>query len=74
MRRGKSFPISVKLNDVSLLGHVKPDTKQQQDYFISAQQSPDNYKRYHFCSFVSLGLFWNLLTGEISLALTSMRP
>lgn len=70
----RSFPILLKLNDVSLLEHVKPDTKQQQDYFISARQSPDNYKRYHFCGFVSLGLFWNLLAGEISLALTSMRP
>lgn len=70
----ETFPVSIKLNDVSLLGYIKPDTEEQQDYFISTQQSPDNLKRYHFCGFVSLRLFWNLLTGEISLAPASMRP
>lgn len=32
----------MKLNDISLLGYVKLDMEQQQDYIISAQQSPDN--------------------------------
>lgn len=40
----ETFPVSIKLNDVSLLGYVKPDTEEQQDYFISTQQSPDNLK------------------------------
>lgn len=40
--RGGSFPVSMKLNDISLLGYVKLDMEQQQDYIISAQQSPDN--------------------------------
>lgn len=40
--QGEKLPVSITPNNVSLLGYVKPDTEEQQEYFISAPQSPDN--------------------------------